>query len=211
MSRWDAAISIETEKILRRSQEDLGAQIRRNAEIASNVERVIDRIVNRLSRRETLDVLVHTVRQDRTLQEWEATFAAINMCSVPTVQLILEGLYLQACALVRQELEGLARLGGVKRGETKEKKVFPVSELGKDLSSYYGELSTGAHLASLDAVLAQSRVHAESAAGFALLPHGSSLLPTYDERLAAGLFAIHLDVREALSRALEEHAQLLEL
>ena len=97
------------------------------------------------------------VRSTDTSEERGALFAAyfigIGLCE----RAIEEGRYLQAHALLRQEMETLAQLKAVSRGSRNETRAPDVSVLEQSIRRMYGELSSAAHV-SAHRIVRQCRI-----------------------------------------------------
>ena len=113
---------------------------------------------------------------------------------------IEEGRYLQASALVRQELETLAQLHAVAAGRRKEHRSPNMASVTPDLGRLYGDLSAAAHLSKHSLVRSVSEY--EMPPGELPGPtDGTRYFPALDRDLARRLFAVHLIV---LVRVIEE-------
>lgn len=110
MRSWDELIEIEAGKVLVESRKQLSELIALNNQLSVEIGSEIDKILNKLTRREAIVEygVVDVVRNDDSLREWETTFSVVNMAGNCIVRLACEGYYLQAVSLVRQELEGVA-------------------------------------------------------------------------------------------------------
>ncbi len=126
-----------------------------------------------------------------TSEARDALFASfiigIDVCE----NAIAEGRYLQAHALLRQEMETLAQLKAVRAGKRNEKRSPNIGLLEKSLARLYDELSAAAHVSKHDIV--------RSATSWELsgddLPGPTSAtrqFPVFDESLARRSFALHL-------------------
>lgn len=206
MRNWSTLISLEAEKIASQSRLDCEEQIRSLDEASERLGELLYKILNQITL-ETKDengFLRHVVRSDETLKEWEATFAVINMCNEPVIYLTRNGYYMQSLAVLRQELEGIAQLTHILDKSRTTKKSPNVGRVSSH-SGRYGELSEAAHLASHRVASLQSKIHAEHAGGFALLPHGHSILPTYNKEFASEILKLHLEFRNLLANHLQNH------
>ena len=85
-------------------------------------------------------------------EEREALFASFIIGIKTCEDAIAEGRYLQALALLRQEMETLAQLKAVRAGNRNESRSPNVGVLEKSLARMYGELSAAAHVAKHDFV-----------------------------------------------------------
>lgn len=107
-------------------------------------------------------------------------------------QAISEGYYLQASALLRQELETIAALEEVKLGVRlrQDGKTPNVRNVQWSLSRLYGGLSDAAH-ASKHKVLMSLTQHKEGISG---APEGTvvwSMIPSFDIEISRRLYALH--------------------
>lgn len=143
-----------------------------------------------------------------TSQERDALFASfvigIKICETA----VAEGRYLQASALLRQEMETLAQLKAVRAGNRNEKKSPNVGVLESSLARLYGELSAGAHLSKHRVVRAATELDllADDLPG---PTSGTRYFPVFNERLARQFFSLHLmfilGLIEELSIDIHEH------
>jgi len=108
----------------------------------------------------------------------------ISICE----EAITEGLYIQAAALVRQELETLAAIEEVVEGIREDQETPNVKHLPWKMNRLYGELSIATHV-SEHGYLAQ--IYRSSAEGDA---RPVSVIPTYRRGAGRNLYAIHICV-----------------
>lgn len=101
---------------------------------------------------------------------------------------ISEGFYLQAAALLRQELETIAALGEVVSGDRKDGKVPNVKHVGWNLRVLCGDLSKGTHVC--DETLLSNAYGAGFAAGDGRDP--TTLVPKFYREVARSLYGTHL-------------------
>lgn len=101
---------------------------------------------------------------------------------------ISEGLYIQAAALVRQELETIAALEEVNKGARTDGAVPNVKHVGWNLRQMYGELSKGAHVC--DKGLLSKAYGADTEASDGREP--TTLIPKFDSSVARGLYGLHV-------------------
>lgn len=104
----------------------------------------------------------------------------ISLCK----QSILQGLYLQAGNLIRQEYETLALLNEIKAGKRKDDKVANAKYAPGKGSKHYGQLSAYAHLSKhqiLDSIIGYNTAWGDFA----------STTPRYQKENAERLFSFH--------------------
>lgn len=104
---------------------------------------------------------------------------------------IEEGRYLQAHALLRQEMETLAQLKAVSAGKRRNNQSPNVNVLESSLSRLYGDLSAAAHVSKHHIVQAATDwvVSGENLPG---PTSGTRYFPAFVEELARRSFALHL-------------------
>jgi hypothetical protein len=107
---------------------------------------------------------------------------SINLCEVAVV----EGLYLQAATLLRQEHEIISAVQELGVGKRKDGKT-PHATIGvlKNMGKAYGELSGAAHVSQ--SVLLHSIIEMEKGE-----LRGPSAFPIYHRELARNLYALHV-------------------
>lgn len=113
---------------------------------------------------------------------------------------IAEGRYLQAHALLRQEMETVAQLTAIQLGRHKDGQTPNVGVLEKSLSRLYGDLSAAAHVAKHDVVRAATKWDMSNVelSGPTI---GTRYFPGFDEGLARRSFGLHLML---IARAIEQ-------
>jgi hypothetical protein len=126
-----------------------------------------------------------------TGEERNALFASfiigIDICEIA----IAEGRYLQALALLRQEMETVAQLKVVRAGKRNEKRPPNIGVLEKSIARLYDDLSVAAHVSKHDIV--RSTIEWEVAGDDLPGPtSGTRQFPVCDEGLARRSFALHL-------------------
>ncbi|WP_295554150.1 hypothetical protein [uncultured Stenotrophomonas sp.] len=210
MTQIEAAIKNASEKIERVTQAHHARLLKEHIDLSIEIHKELIPLLNNLTRDENRNgQTVKVVRSSRTHEEWEAVFSVINMAAGPIVQLICEGLYLQAYCIVRQVLEGIAQLHHIRHGTRQITKAPQINHLDEALRRIYSPLSQGAHIATHDA----AQIQAPSASGMestlAFLPHGISLIPCYSLELSRDLLEIHLALRRLLLSHLQEHGSHL--
>ncbi len=146
----------------------------------------------------------------QTCEERNGLFASFVIGMDACENAIVEGRYLQALALLRQEMETVAQLKVVRAGTRKENCAPNVGVLEKSMARMYGELSAAAHLSRPHIVRAATEYNLDGAD----LPgptSGTRYFPAFDERVARGSFSLHLMltlcVIEELSIDLPEDAE----
>lgn len=127
-----------------------------------------------------------------TSKERTALFASFVIGLSPFEDTLANGQYLQAHALLRQEMETVAQLKAIRLGKVRAKKTPNVSVLEQSIARLYGGLSDAAHVA------AHEIVHAATSYEFdetVILPgptSGTRYFPAFDEGLSRRSFALHL-------------------
>jgi hypothetical protein len=106
---------------------------------------------------------------------------------------IAEGRYLQALALIRQEMETLAQLKAVSAGTRKEKRSPNVAVLESSLARLYGDLSAAAHVSNHDLVrtVTEYEVTGDHLPG---PTSGTRYFPAFDEGVARRCFGLHISL-----------------
>lgn len=126
-----------------------------------------------------------------TSGELDALFASfiigIDLCE----HTIAEGRYLQAGALLRQEMETLAQLKAVRVGKRNETKSPNVAVLNESIRRLYGSLSSAAHVSTHDIVRAatECEVSGDDLPG---PTSGTRFTPAFDNEVARRSFNTHL-------------------
>jgi hypothetical protein len=116
-----------------------------------------------------------------------AYFIGMDLCE----RAIEEGRYLQAHALLRQEMETLAQLKAVRRGSRNEKRPPNVAVLEQSIRRMYGELSSAAHV-SEHHVVRQATSYTLTNADLPGPTSASRFFSEFDEHLARTSFTLHL-------------------
>jgi hypothetical protein len=114
-------------------------------------------------------------------------FIGMDLCE----RAIEEGRYLQAHALLRQEMETLAQLKAVSRGGRNESRSPDVAVLEESLRRMYGELSSAAHL-SKHHIVRQATQYAMTNVDLPGPTTASRFFSDFDEHLARQSFTLHL-------------------
>lgn len=124
-------------------------------------------------------------------EERDALFASYVIGIEACERTIEEGRYLQAHALLRQEMETLAQLKAVTEGKRNEDRSPNVAVLEKSLARLYGGLSAAAHVSKHHMVRAATEwdVSGENLPG---PTSGTRYFPVFVEELARRSFALHL-------------------
>jgi hypothetical protein len=107
-----------------------------------------------------------------------------------TESAIMHGRYLQASALVRQEIETMAALDEVKRGVRIDGVTPRVSAFDETIRRLYGQLTDAAHVSNRSIVRSASAYQGPVSG----LPEDSvarRYFPVLDVNLARGLYALH--------------------
>ena len=124
-------------------------------------------------------------------EERDALFASYIIGMDLCERAIEEGRYLQAQALLRQEMETVAQLKAVSRGSRKEHRAPNVTVLEASLRRLYAELSAAAHVSKHHIVRAATEVTVTGED----LPgptSGTRFSPAFDEDVGRRSFALHL-------------------
>ncbi|PFA66203.1 hypothetical protein CN378_14485 [Bacillus sp. AFS015802] len=115
-----------------------------------------------------------------------------------TERAISEGVYIQAFALVRQELETIAALEEIVLNKRKDQKTPNVKHVKWELAKVYGSLSGMAHVSDESLYLPLFSVGANGDA----IP--ASIHPIYDESISKQLYALHVALLIQLASSLEK-------
>jgi hypothetical protein len=126
-----------------------------------------------------------------TSEERNALFASYVIGMETCERAIEEGRYLQAHALLRQELETLAQLKAVTAGKRNENRSPNIAVLEKSLARLYDGLSAAAHVSKHHMVRAATEwdVSGENLPG---PTSGTRFFPAFVEELARRSFGLHL-------------------
>ncbi len=124
-------------------------------------------------------------------EERSSLFANYVIGMVVCERAIEEGRYLQAHALLRQEMETLAQLKAVSAGKRKDRRSPNVKVLEKSLSQLYDELSAAAHVSKHHVVRAVTELDL-SGKDLPRQTNGTRYFPAFDEGLARRSFGLHL-------------------
>ena len=124
-------------------------------------------------------------------EERKALFASYVIGMEACERAIEEGRYLQAHALLRQEMETLAQLKAVSAGKRNERRSPNVAVLERSLARLYDDLSAAAHVSKHHIVRAATEWDVSSKH----LPgptSGTRYFPAFIEGLARRSFGLHL-------------------
>ncbi len=126
-----------------------------------------------------------------TSEERNALFASYVIGIETCERAIEEGRYLQAQALLRQEMETLAQLKAVAGGKRNQNRSPNVAMLEQSLARLYDDLSAAAHVSKHHIVRAATdwEVHHENLPG---PTSGTRYFPAFIEELARRSFGLHL-------------------
>ena len=126
-----------------------------------------------------------------TSEERDALFASFVIGMEVCEKAIAEGRYLQASALLRQEMETVTQLKAVSVGKRKAEGSPNVSVLESSLKQLYGDLSAAAHV-SKHHIVRTATEHEISGDDLPGPTSGTRYFPVLDESLARRLFSLHL-------------------
>lgn len=124
-------------------------------------------------------------------EERNALFASYVIGMDTCERAIEEGRYLQAHALLRQEMETLAQVKSVAAGTRKENRSPNVATLEKSLARLYADLSSAAHVSKphIVQIATDHALHQEDLPG---PTRGIRYFPAFNEELARRSFGTHL-------------------
>ncbi len=123
--------------------------------------------------------------------ELNALFAAFIIGMDTCERAIAEGAYLQAAALLRQEMETIARLAEVRRGRQREGRQANVAMLEESLARQYGSLSGAAHVAQ-PGIVRMATDHDLEGMEVPGPTSAARFFPVFERETARRLFAVHL-------------------
>ena len=115
---------------------------------------------------------------------------------------ISEGYYIQAAALIRQELEMIAVLEEIKKGQRVNRKTPNVGHVPWSLGTIYGDLSKAAHAADHEVL---QGILGTSPSSLAEDTTGVTIVQKFHEELSWKLFALHVALLILLAVHLHEH------
>jgi hypothetical protein len=106
----------------------------------------------------------------------------IDLCETS----ISEGFYVQATALLKQEMETLAAIRECQAGSGKNKRTPNVKHLGSEFAKLYGDLNSVAHVADQTYLgnIISLQLRSDT--------RGASLVPFYNKHLAFQLYGLHV-------------------
>ncbi|MDR7047752.1 hypothetical protein J2X54_000187 [Duganella sp. 3397] len=207
MRNWDDFIAIEAGKICNISEAEFTDLLKQNAATSKLLGASLDLMLNNLSTPELRNGITHqVVRNDPVQREWEATFSAVNMVGPVIISLAMQGFYAAAICLLRHELEGVAQLKHILDGRRSKKYAPSISHLEERMRKWYPALSESAHLSSDFAASMQAPLLGNPD-NLALLPHGNSMLPVYNKKIAEEVIGIHIEIRKELIKRVDEHLE----
>jgi hypothetical protein len=135
-------------------------------------------------------------------EQRDALFASFVIGITSCENAIEEGRYLQAAALLRQELELLAQLKAVRAGQRNENSspnlsVIKDTVLGESLARLNGDLCAAAHASKHHVVrsMTEYEVSGDELSG---PTSGTRYFPQFDENLARRFFSLHLMLIHAI-------------
>jgi hypothetical protein len=114
-------------------------------------------------------------------------FIGMDLCE----RAIEEGRYLQAHALLRQEMETLAQLKAVRKGTRSTTKTPNIASLELSIRRLYDQLSSAAHV-SAHHIVKQATAYAITSEDFPAETSASRFYPAFDEHSARTSFTTHL-------------------
>jgi hypothetical protein len=128
--------------------------------------------------------------QEGLLNQERRVLFASYVVGLPLCELaIVEGRYLQALTLLRQEMETLAQIVISHSGQRKPGKLANVAVLGRDISRIYGDLSAAAHASNHDMA---SELLTQVLETEDKVSTGTYFYPIQNRELARKAFALHL-------------------
>jgi hypothetical protein len=106
----------------------------------------------------------------------------IDLCETS----ISEGFYVQATALLKQEMETIAALRECQAGHRRNKRTPNVKDLGSEFAKIYGDLNSVAHVAEQTHLgnIISLQLRSDTRAG--------SVVPIYNKDLAFQLYCLHV-------------------
>ena len=126
-----------------------------------------------------------------TFEEVNALYASfvigLNLCELA----IEEGRYIQACALLRQEMETVAQIKNVRVGKRNPTRAPNIAFLEEYMKRLYGGLSDAAHV-SKHHILRQVTVMEITGRDFPEATIATRYFPGFDGTFARRLFALHI-------------------
>jgi hypothetical protein len=126
-----------------------------------------------------------------TNDERRVLFASFVIGMTLCERAIEEGRYLQAMALLRQEMETVAQIVASHTGRKVPLKQATVAVLGKDIARLYGGLSAAAHVSDHDMALGMM-TQTMDGNGLPGPTQITRFYPSFDSEMARRSFALHL-------------------
>ena len=115
---------------------------------------------------------------------------------------ISEGYYIQAAALLRQELEMIAALEEIKRGKRVDKRTPNVGHVPWSLATLYGDLSKATHAADHDVL---QEILAPDSSALPKYTTGVTVVQQFQDELSWRLFGFHVALLILLAVHLNDH------
>jgi hypothetical protein len=131
-----------------------------------------------------------------------AYFIGVDLCE----RAIEEGRYLQAHALLRQEMETLAQLKAVRLGNRNESRSPNIAVLEESVRRIYNELSSAAHLSAHHIVRQVTSYETTNVEDLSGPTSGTRFFPDFNEHIARTSFTLHLILTAGV---IEEYANEL--
>jgi hypothetical protein len=132
------------------------------------------------------------VKATDTSEERSALFAAYFIGMDLCERAIEEGRYLQAHALLRQEMETLAQLKAVRHGSRNESRSPNIAVLEESIRRIYSELSSAAHLSAHHIVRQATSYEVTNVVDLPGPTSGTRFFPDFNEHIARTSFTLHL-------------------
>lgn len=145
-------------------------------------------------------------RQEHATHDCSGLIASFIIGLEPTENAISEGRYLQASALVRQELETLAALEEIKQGRRMDRKTPSVGTLEQSLRRLYDDLSAAAHVSRRDLVAAAT-TYSGSLPNMPQEIVVRRYIPALDAEVARKLYAVHTLMTIFIAQHLGTHQE----
>lgn len=137
-------------------------------------------------------------------EKFEAVLASY-ITGIRTVEgIIFEGAYVQACCLIRQELEALTQMRHIMNGTSKAKKAPNIKVLEKHHKLIYSELTGVAHLSHHEDLSSMAK-GSSFAQDLLISPLQFNFISEFDSSLSKNLFAIHYSVIIEVLLCLDEY------
>jgi len=137
-------------------------------------------------------------------EKFEAVLASY-ITGIRTVEgVIFESAYVQACCLIRQELEALTQMRHLMNGTSKDKKTPNIKVLEKHHKLIYSELTGVAHLSHHEDLSSMAKGSC-FAQDLLISPLQFSFISEFNLSLSKNLFAIHYSVIIEVLLCLDEY------